>query len=208
MHFQSQLHWKKFYTSFQRRRMVRSFCRELGVSEAVAEILKDRGVTSTQEAKNFLNPSSEICHDPFLMCNMEKAVCRIVRAIKKREKILIYGDADADGMSATALLFLYLKKIGGRVQYVIPYRLTEGRGINTLTIQRALRSSPHVMVTVDQGSSAIEEVKEVVNAGIDLIVTDHHLVSEERPDVFALENPKQSEMLLPLQRIMRNRGCF
>ena len=76
------------------------------------------------------------------------------------KKILIYGDSDTDGISATALLFLYLKKIGGRVQYVLPYRLTEGRGLNQITIQRALQSSPNVLITVDQGSSAVEEVKE------------------------------------------------
>ena len=86
MPFQPQIHWKNFYGFFQRKRIVRSFCKELGISEAIAEILKDRGIVSTEAAKDFLNPSDEGCHNPFLMRNMEKATCRIADAIRKREK--------------------------------------------------------------------------------------------------------------------------
>ncbi len=199
MPLQNPIHWQKFYSFFHGKLVTRSFCRELRVSEAIATILKDRGIRSTAEAKDFLNPSGESCHNPFLMHNMEKAVRRVVEAVKKREKILIYGDADADGISATALLFMYLKKIGGRVHYTLPYRLTEGRGLNHRTIRRALRSLPSVMLTVDQGSTAVEEVKEIVKAGVDLIITDHHHVPDQLPDVFALVNPKQPDCHYPFK---------
>ena len=201
-HFQiTSSYWKKMYGLFHKKRLVRSFCKELGISEVLAEILQERGVDSTQEARYFLEPSDECCHDPFLMRDMEKAVGRIYEAIIKREKIVIYGDSDADGMSATALLFLYLKKIGGRVFYVIPYRLTEGRGLNHNTIQRALKQAPSLLITVDQGSTAVEEMQTVSEFGADIIITDHHQLSDQTPDVFALINPKRSDCNYPFKEL-------
>ncbi len=172
--------------------------RQLGVSELLAGLLINRGISTVEEAKVFLRPEFKNLHDPFLLNGMEEAVNRIREALSKREKILIYGDYDVDGLTATALLTSVLKEMGGSVYSYIPHRTKEGYGLNEEAVHLAYKDGVNLILTVDCGTNSLREVILARKLGIDTIITDHHEVeSVALPPAVAVINPHQLDCSYP-----------
>lgn len=162
-----------------------------GMHVALAAILIQRGFTSAAEAEAFLrgNPPNS---DPFKLKGIPAAVNRIRTAIKKREKIIVYGDFDADGVTSTALLVTVLRALGADVDPYIPHRVDEGYGLNDAALVALARRGVKLVITVDCGIRSLHEVETGTKAGLDMIVTDHHSVGPELPRALAVINPKQA----------------
>jgi single-stranded-DNA-specific exonuclease len=172
-------------------KIVEDIARELAVPEIMARILLNRQVDSFEKAYQFFRPDLENLHDPFLFEDMEKAVERLHQALHKGENILIYGDYDVDGVSSAALLYLVLSRmVGSRVTYYIPDRMTEGYGLSSKSIREAAENEISLIVTVDCGVTAVEEIKLAKELGMDTIVCDHHQPAEELPPAVAILDPK------------------
>ena len=163
----------------------------IGLHPLVCQILANRGFRSVEEVDKFLEPSLQDLYDPFLMLGMEKAVERIVQALHSREKIVIYGDYDVDGITSISLMVRYLRQLGGDVGYYIPHRMVEGYGLSEAGLDSVRRMGASLVVTVDCGISAAEAIDYARGIGLEMIVTDHHEPGEGRlPDAVALLNPK------------------
>ncbi|MFC4769693.1 single-stranded-DNA-specific exonuclease RecJ [Effusibacillus consociatus] len=164
---------------------------ELRVSPIIGKLLVRRGLTDAESARQFLHPDRSRFYDPFLMKDMEKAVARIRKAIADQERIMVYGDYDADGATSTSLMYLALQKLGAQVEYYIPDRFAEGYGLNGPALVQAKERGFDLVITVDNGIAAVDEVRIANELGLDLIVTDHHTPPEVLPDAYAILNPKQ-----------------
>ena len=164
---------------------------ELSISPVMAQIFINRSIRTPQEADFFLNPSLLNLHDPMLMKGMKDAVSRIKQAIQKKEKILVYGDYDVDGISAAALLTLTLKRLRADVASHIPNRLDDGYGLNEKAVSLIHKKGIELLITVDCGITAIPEIKSLRELGIDTIITDHHTPDEKLPDADMILNPLQ-----------------
>lgn len=162
----------------------------LKISPLMAQVLINRGIVDVASARNFLQPQIGALGDPSLLPDIEKASIRINEAVRKGEKIVIYGDYDVDGLSATALMYRCLKLIGAQVSYYIPERLEEGYGLNAYAIKKLREGGTNVILTVDCGINACSEADIARTYGIDLIITDHHQPGQEIPNAFAVVNPK------------------
>jgi len=171
----------------------------LGLSPITAQVLVNRGIDSSDEAKRFLHPSTEDLFDPFLLPDIEKAVDRLSKAIQDQEFIFIYGDYDVDGVSATSLYLEVLRELGARVSYYIPHRLKEGYGLNVEAIQWIAQQGGRLLITADCGTTAHQEIAVANRLGLDVIVTDHHEVPAERPVAYALVNPHRPDSRYPFQ---------
>jgi len=170
---------------------VSSLTATLGCHTAVATVLINRGICTPDQAARFLKPSLAHVRSPFLMKDMDRAVCRILLALQGREKVVVFGDYDADGISATALLFGFLNYLDMDVDYYIPDRLTEGYGLSQDYVEKhAIPHSIGLIITVDCGISSHEAIHVARRAGIDVIITDHHEVSAILPEAYAILNPK------------------
>jgi single-stranded-DNA-specific exonuclease len=185
------------YTEPEEQEAVHVLKEQLGIPEKIAHLLALRGVNSFEQAKDFFRPGLEQLHDPFLMKDMEKAAQRLAAAVRSGEKILVYGDYDVDGTTATSLVYLFLKDFGVDVDYYIPHRFKEGYGINRDGVQHAIDTNVDLIVSVDCGITAIEEAKTVRENGIDLIICDHHNVADELPDATAVLDPKRNDCSYP-----------
>ncbi|MBR6552007.1 MAG: DHH family phosphoesterase, partial [Clostridia bacterium] len=162
-----------------------------GVDPFVAYLLVARGFTDEFLVESFLY-DTDIC-DPFTLPDMEKACERIKSAIDACEKITIFGDYDADGVTSTALLYSYLSKVGANVDYYIPDRAGEGYGMNVSAIETLKERGTKLVITVDNGISAIEEIEKAKELGIDVVVTDHHQAGEVLPDAVAVVDPHRKD---------------
>ncbi|MFS8500590.1 MAG: single-stranded-DNA-specific exonuclease RecJ [Caldicoprobacter sp.] len=169
----------------------------LGVSRVVARLLVNRGITDLQQAVSFINPSLEGLHDPFLLPDMEKAVERIRKAIDGGQRIAIYGDYDVDGITAASVLYLFLKGKGADVEVYIPHRYLEGYGMNCQAVEQLHARGIRLIITVDCGITAIDEVELATQLGMDVIVTDHHRCSGQLPRACAVINPSRSDHSYP-----------
>lgn len=163
--------------------------RELSISPALARALAVRGLSTFEECRSFFRPSVQYLNDPFAFSEMEKAVQRIVSAIAAGEKITVYGDYDADGVTATALLVRALRICGASCDYYLPNRLTEGYGLSDVGVRAIAAGNAKLMITVDCGVTAVSECELARSLGLDVIVTDHHEPKNELPGVVALLNP-------------------
>ncbi|MGD8428075.1 MAG: single-stranded-DNA-specific exonuclease RecJ [Balneolaceae bacterium] len=170
---------------------------QLGVSRKIAHLLSLRGIDSYEKAKSFFRPDLSQLHDPFLMKDMDKATDRLAAAIRGRQKILIYGDYDVDGTTSTAILYIFLKEFGVDIDFYIPHRFKEGYGINPEGIQYAEDINADLIVSVDCGITAINEVKEAKAKGIDTIICDHHNVGDSIPEAVAVLDPKRQDCDYP-----------
>lgn len=166
---------------------------QLGVSRIVADLLVARGYQDPDSAKNFLNPSPDQLHDPFLMRGMPEAVKRLLRAIDQHEPILIYGDYDVDGTTGTAVLLRALRMLGATAGYHVPHRFTEGYGIQQPALEKAANNGYKLVVSVDCGIRAHEPLVWARDHGLDIIITDHHLPDEDEgaPPALSVLNPNQ-----------------
>jgi single-stranded-DNA-specific exonuclease len=156
------------------------------------QILFNRGFQTTELSTHYLDALPPAGNDPFAMKGMAAAVDRLVYAIAGGERIVIYGDYDADGVTATALLVHCILALGGMVQSYIPDRFEEGYGLNIAALQQLKENGAAVVVSVDCGIRSLKEADEAKRLGLDLIITDHHSPGPEMPDAFAVINTKQS----------------
>lgn len=170
---------------------------KLGVPDKIAQLLAIRGINTFDDAKYFFRPKIDNLHDPFLMKDMDAGAERLALAIRKSEKVLVYGDYDVDGTTATSCLYTFLKEFGVDAEYYIPHRFKEGYGINPDGINYAKEIKATLIVSVDCGITAIDEAKEAKEKGIDLIICDHHTVGECIPDAIAVLDPKRPDCNYP-----------
>lgn len=174
--------------------LVEKLCEILNCHPAVASILINRNVSSTEDISNFFNTSLSRLSPPFSIKDMDVAVDRISAAIERKEKILIFGDYDVDGITATTILLEFFRSAGADASYYIPHRITEGFGLKTDHISNyALPNGINLIITVDCGSDSHDAVKAAIDAGIDVIVTDHHIISDTIPPALAVVNPKRND---------------
>lgn len=188
--------WEKINIGLPQQKIL-ELTNALQILPVTAQILISRGIINPDEAKKFIRPSLNDFHNPFLMKDVDKSIERIKQALNKKEKILIYGDYDVDGITATALLMSALLPYTSNLIYYLPHRIEEGYGVSKKGIDFARREGVHLIITVDCGISAIEEIAFAHLSGIDVIVTDHHEVKEKLPSAFAIINPKQLECPYP-----------
>lgn len=168
---------------------VQNLVRAINVTPTIARILVARGITTFEGARQFFRPSLTDLHDPFLMDHMDRAVERAMRAVANGEKVAIYGDYDVDGTSSAAMLYLYFRSIGADVDFYIPDRFSEGYGVSTLGIDRLAEQGVTLVITVDCGITAVEQVRYAASRSIDVIVCDHHEPGDELPPAYALLDP-------------------
>lgn len=180
-------------------RLVEGLAAALQVPRLVATVLVNRGLVNPQSAREFLTPSLELLHDPLAMRDLETAVVRVEEAIRKQEPILIYGDYDVDGTTSIVILKKAIELLGGSAEYFIPHRVRDGYGMRTEVVTRAAESGVRLIISVDTGIRAIEVVRAAMVAGLDVIVTDHHLPEEELPPALAVLNPNRLDCEYPFK---------
>ena len=183
---------------------VSSLSQSLGVDASLANLLVQRGITTFEEARVFFRPSLENLHDPFLMKDMGKAVERIRGAIDRKERILVYGDYDVDGTSAVSLVYTFLAKIHGSLDFYIPDRYTEGYGVSVKGIDYAAETGVKLVIALDCGIKAVEKVAYASSKGVDFIICDHHRPGATVPDAVAVLDPKQPGCDYPYKELS---GC-
>jgi len=184
--------------------VVKRLAGALGVSESLANLMVQRNISTAEEATSFFNPSLEYLHDPFLMKDMNIAVDRISSAVKKNERILVYGDYDVDGTTAVALMYSFLKEQYSNVEYYIPDRYKEGYGVSFQGLDFAFQNNCKVVITLDCGIKAVEKVKYARTKGLDVIICDHHYPGDEIPKALAVLDPKQPSCSYPYKELS---GC-
>lgn len=161
----------------------------LNISNVLSALLIQRGIRNFFEAKTYFRPSLESLYDPFLMDGMQEASIRVINALTNNEKICVYGDYDVDGTCSAALMYLFLKELGADVETYIPNRLTEGYGISTSSMDYLKERGISLMISVDCGITAVEEIDYAKSLGIETIVCDHHKPKEQLPDAVAVLDP-------------------
>ncbi len=173
----------------------------LEIALPTAQLLVNRGCKNSEEARRFLVKETEQLHDPFLMKDMDSAVERILTAIENEEKIVIYGDYDVDGVTSVSSLYLYLKERDADVGYYIPSRNGEGYGVNCTAIKKLADAGVQLIITVDTGITAVEEVIYARSLGVDVVITDHHECHSEIPETVAVVNPRRPDCEYPFKEL-------
>lgn len=205
-------------------KQVEALSKALGLHPVVARILAARGHATPESVERFLSTRIADLPDPFLMKGMRLAVDRIARSLESAEKITVYGDYDVDGVTSTTLLVTFLRSVGAHVDFYVPHRLAEGYGLNPGAVERIAATGTQLIVTVDCGVTAVEEVDQAARAGVDVVVVDHHQTPTELPRAVAMLNPHQADcpfpakelsavgvvfhLLMALRRDLRERGRF
>ena len=179
---------------------------QLKVNPVICNMLVSRGIDDYNKAKDFFRPSIAMLHPPLLMKDMEKAVARILFAIEKNEKILIYGDYDVDGTTSVAIVYDFLSKIytGENISFYIPNRYKEGYGLSQAGIEHAIESGISLLITLDCGIKSVDLIAIAKEKGIDSIICDHHLPGDAIPDAYAILNAKQKDCPYPYKELC---GC-
>lgn len=170
----------------------------------ISDLLLQRGISTVEEAEKFFHPSLRDLHDPFLMPDMDKAVDRLNRAMGSKEKILVFGDYDVDGTTAVALVYRYLQNFYSEIDYYIPTRYDEGYGVSRRSIDMAAEQGVKLIIILDCGIKAIDEIAYAKEKGIDFIICDHHVPDDELPAAVAILNPKLEGSTYPCQHLS---GC-
>ena len=185
---------------------IEELSKKLNCHPVIANLLLQRGITSSEQAQSFFYPSLDMLHDPFLMKDMDKAVGRLDRAIAQDEKILIYGDYDVDGTTAVSLLYKYLKHHcnNDNLEYYIPDRYTEGYGVSIKGIDYAAENGFSLMLITDCGIKAVEKVKYANSKQVDIIICDHHTPGDTLPEAIAVLDPQRPDCPYPYKWLS---GC-
>ena len=194
---------KKWEIREQDNELTEDIAKKYNLSEITAKILASKNLND-KELEKYLNPTRADFYDPFLMPDMNLAIERIMEAIKNEEKIVVYGDYDADGITSTTILKRFFKDRGIDIGTYIPNRLDEGYGLNQEAIRHIAEEGYKLMITVDCGITAIEEVKLAKELGIDTIITDHHETLDEIPDAIAVIDCKRKDNSYPFNQLA---GC-
>ncbi len=183
---------KKWCVSPIDKDLASDIAEEFDIDPFTALLLVSRGITDDEEIEAFFSKNAALC-DPFELKDMDKAAERIVHAIDLREKIVIYGDYDADGVTSTAILYDFLKSEGCNIEAYIPDRNCEGYGLNMKAIKSLCEKGTELIITVDNGISSFEEAKYIKDLGMDLIITDHHKAGDTIPEAIAVVNPQRHD---------------
>ena len=197
--------WEYYEVNEER---VNEISEKFNISKLLAKILVNRDIVEDEKIKVFLEPTRNDFYDPFLMPDMGKAVDRIIKAIDTKEKVMIYGDYDVDGITSITVLKKFLEERGLDAGYYIPNRLEEGYGLNKEAIEQIVNQKYTLMITVDCGISGIEEIELCNNLGIDVIVTDHHEQLEELPKAYAIIDAKRKDNTYPFRGLAGCRSCI
>jgi single-stranded-DNA-specific exonuclease len=183
---------------------VLALAKDINVNVFLASILAQRGVHSFEQAKDYFRPSLSQLHDPFLMKDMDKAVERILAALKNEEKILVYGDYDVDGTTSVSMMFHFLSRFTSQLEYYIPDRHAEGYGVSYQGIDYAIDNGFTLIVTLDCGIKSVEHVDYAAKNKVDFIICDHHNPGSKVPSAFACLDPKQPDCPYPYKELS---GC-
>jgi single-stranded-DNA-specific exonuclease len=176
-----------------------SLTKELGIHPIISRILTSRNILSADDAKRYLSPSLNDLHSPFMLKDMRKAVDRTLAAVYRREKITVFGDYDADGITSVVVLVKFLQQFDPTVQYYIPDRIDEGYGLNRGAIDRIRQGGSRLIITIDCGVSDHEQVAYAKSLGIDTIILDHHEVPGSLPEAAAVVNPTRPDCRFPFK---------
>ncbi len=185
------------YAKPDREDYVHTLEKDLNIPEQIAKLLAIRGIENYDDAKQFFRPGIEQLHDPFLMKDMEEGACRLCSAIRNCERVVVYGDYDVDGTTATSIVYTFLKSFGLDVHYYIPHRFKEGYGINPDGIKYAADIGANLIVSVDCGITAVKEAEYIKELGMDLIICDHHNCGDKIPNAVAVLDPKRPDCNYP-----------
>ncbi len=189
----------KFYNINEKK--VEEISKKYNINKLLATILVNRNITEEEQIRIFLNPTRKDFHDPFLMPDMDIAVNRIITSIKNKEDIIIYGDYDVDGITSTTVLKSFLETQGLKVDTYIPNRLLEGYGLNNNAIEEISTKDYKLMITVDCGISAVDEIQYANTLGLETIVTDHHEPGEDLPNALAVIDAKRKDNKYPFREL-------
>ncbi len=185
----------------QNESLVKELSNKLNCNEIISRLLINRGLTTVDKAEKFLFPKADVVHDPFLLNDMDLAVRRIDEAIYNNERICIYGDYDVDGITSVSVLYLFLKNFSDNITYYIPDRFSQGYGINKTALDNLKNDGCSLIITVDTGISAIEEINYANDIGIDVVITDHHECQKSFPSAIAVINPKRHDSAYPFAKL-------
>lgn len=181
-----------------------SLARELSVHPVLGTLLVERGIDTVEKAKSFFRPQLHDLHDPFLMNDMHKAVKRLNEAMGRKERLLIYGDYDVDGTTAVSLVYKFLSQFYSNIDYYIPDRYEEGYGISNKGVDYAAETGVKLIIVLDCGIKAVDEIAYAKQKGIDFIICDHHVPDDVMPDAVAILNPKRFDSTYPYPHLS---GC-
>ncbi len=181
--------------------VVERLSKELNINRRLAGLLAQRGINDYNQAKSFFRPQLSDLHDPFLIKDMDKAVDRILSAVFKGEKIVVYGDYDVDGTTAVSIVYNFLKHIHKKVEFYIPDRYKEGYGVSYKGIDTAVEHGASLMITLDCGIKAVDKVKYANEKGLDIIIGDHHRPGDQLPDAVAVLDSKREDCSYPFQEL-------
>jgi single-stranded-DNA-specific exonuclease len=190
--------------SEQQQVQANDLAKAINVNPFLGQLLVQRGITSFEDAKAFFRPTLEHLHDPFLMKDMDKAVGRILQAIEKQEKIIVYGDYDVDGTTSVSVFYGFIKKYYPHLEYYIPDRYIEGYGVSWQGIDYAEANGFTLIVTLDCGIKSADKVAEANRRGIDFIICDHHRPDQNLPQAVAVLDPKRADCAYPYKELT---GC-
>ena len=203
-YWNNQLKYRWILSTVSDENVVENLARTINVPETIAKILVGRGIETFESAREFFRPNLAYLHDPFLMDGMEKAVIRSLRALEDGEHIAIYGDYDVDGTNSAAMLYLFFKELGADVDYYIPDRFTEGYGVSRLGIDRLAEAGTSLIITIDCGITAVDQVRYANGCGIDVIICDHHEAGDDIPPAVAVLDPIKPDCSYPFKFLS---GC-
>ena len=196
--------WNYEQPTPERQQQANELAEKIGMSPVLAELLLQRGIRTESAAKRFFRPMLSELIDPFLMNDMDVAVDRLNDAMGRKERIMVYGDYDVDGCTAVALVFKFLQQFYSNIEYYIPDRYEEGYGISKKGLDYAASHEVKLIIVLDCGIKAIEEIAYAKSLGIDFIVCDHHVPDDELPDAVAILNPKRHDSTYPFKELC---GC-
>ena len=189
MHFK----WNYEPPTSERQTAAKELGEKIGMSPILADLLIQRGIKTESAAKRFFRPMLSELIDPFLMNDMDAAVDRLNDAMGRKERIMVYGDYDVDGCTAVALVYKFLQQFYSNIEYYIPDRYEEGYGISIKALDYAAEAGVKLIIVLDCGIKANDEIAYAKNLGIDFIICDHHVPDEELPPAVAILNPKRED---------------
>ena len=196
--------WNYQPPSQEQTEAAKALAKETGINPGLCKLLLERGITSAAEAKRFFRPQLSELHDPFLMKDMSIAVERLNQAMGKKERILVYGDYDVDGTTAVALVYKFLQQFYSNIDYYIPDRYNEGYGVSVKGVDYAYETGVKLIIVLDCGIKAVEEIAYAKEKGIDFIICDHHVSDDVLPPAVAILNAKRPDATYPYEHLS---GC-
>lgn len=196
--------WNYQPPSQEQTEAAKALAKETGISPILCKLLLERGITSAAEAKRFFRPQLSELHDPFLMKDMSIAVERLNQAMGRKERIMVYGDYDVDGTTAVALVYKFLQQFYSNIDYYIPDRYNEGYGVSVKGVDYACETGVKLIIVLDCGIKAVEEIAYAKEKSIDFIICDHHVPDDVLPPAVAILNAKRADNTYPYEHLS---GC-